>query len=238
MKKKSVIISFVLSLALIMSAFSTVFAAAPPTDKTREEIVKAGVQCVQKIKNEVDAETIAKMLNDEVTEGKYKLMDTATLKKKIDSNEKIVIVDTMPEGWWSQRHIPGAICSIVGANESKDRFPIQPDEKDPLLKKVKEAVGTKTVTYYWNGKKWTTSKKVVKVCKKKGDKHYGKKKFNKEVVNKDATIVVYCGFVGCARSHQGAMFLKQNGFKNVYRYAGGISAWVDANYDIEGTDVE
>jgi rhodanese-related sulfurtransferase len=34
------------------------------------------------------------------------------------------------------------------------------------------------------------------------------------------------------------MYLKKKGYKNVYRYAGGISAWVDANYPIEGTDVE
>lgn len=34
------------------------------------------------------------------------------------------------------------------------------------------------------------------------------------------------------------MYLVSQGYTNVYRYAGGISAWVDADYDIEGKDVE
>ena len=51
--------------------------------------------------------------------------------------------------------------------------------------------------------------------------------------NKDKKIVVYCGFVGCERSHVGAILAKEAGFKNVYRFPGGIAAWVDAGNSVE-----
>jgi rhodanese-related sulfurtransferase len=51
--------------------------------------------------------------------------------------------------------------------------------------------------------------------------------------DKDKTIVFYCGFVKCTRSHNGAMFAKQLGYKNVYRFPGGIFAWKGADYPIE-----
>ena len=47
--------------------------------------------------------------------------------------------------------------------------------------------------------------------------------------------VVYCGFVGCARSDVGAVLAKEAGFTNVYRHPGGIVAWMDAGYKIEGS---
>ena len=51
--------------------------------------------------------------------------------------------------------------------------------------------------------------------------------------DKEKKIVVYCGFVGCERSHVGAVIAKQNGFKNVYRQPGGIVGWEDAGYEAE-----
>ncbi|MBR3125571.1 MAG: rhodanese-like domain-containing protein [Mogibacterium sp.] len=241
MKKRTLVLSLVLSLALIFTSFATVFAGTgPATDKTKEEIKKSGIQCLQKIqqgKGEATAESIAIRLHDTTVEGGYNLIDTATLAKMVNDKEDVVIIDTMPQGWYDGRHIPGAICSIVGAMAGPE-FKILPDEQTALLKAVNAAVGKKTYTYYWNGKKWTTKKpKTLKKCTKKKDKHYGKKSYKVKAVNKDKTIVVYCGFVGCERSHQGAMFLVKKGFKNVYRYPGGISGWVDAGYPIEGSDV-
>lgn len=55
---------------------------------------------------------------------------------------------------------------------------------------------------------------------------------------KNKKVVIYCGFTQCQRSHQAAMYLKKKGYKKVYRYAGGISAWVAQGYPIEGKDVE
>jgi thiosulfate/3-mercaptopyruvate sulfurtransferase len=51
--------------------------------------------------------------------------------------------------------------------------------------------------------------------------------------NKDKTIVFYCGFVKCTRSHNAAMWAKRLGYKNVYRHPGGIFAWKGAKYPVE-----
>ena len=49
--------------------------------------------------------------------------------------------------------------------------------------------------------------------------------------DKDITVVVYCGFVKCTRSHNGAAWAARLGYKNVYRYSGGIFAWKGAGYE-------
>jgi thiosulfate/3-mercaptopyruvate sulfurtransferase len=51
--------------------------------------------------------------------------------------------------------------------------------------------------------------------------------------DKEKTIVIYCGFVKCTRSHNGAVWAKKLGYKNVYRYPGGIFAWKGAGYPTE-----
>lgn len=51
--------------------------------------------------------------------------------------------------------------------------------------------------------------------------------------DKDKTIVVYCGFVKCTRSHNGAVWAKKLGYKNVVRYPGGIFAWKGAAQPVE-----
>lgn len=53
--------------------------------------------------------------------------------------------------------------------------------------------------------------------------------------DKSKKIVLYCGFVKCERSHVAALIAKEAGFENVYRQPGGIVAWMDSKYDIEGT---
>ena len=51
--------------------------------------------------------------------------------------------------------------------------------------------------------------------------------------DKDAVVVIYCGFVKCTRSHNGAVWAKKLGYKNVYRYSGGIYAWKGAEFAVE-----
>ncbi len=51
--------------------------------------------------------------------------------------------------------------------------------------------------------------------------------------DKTRTIVIYCGFVKCTRSHNGAMWAKKLGYENVYRHPGGIFAWKGADYETE-----
>jgi len=48
--------------------------------------------------------------------------------------------------------------------------------------------------------------------------------------DKNRLIVIYCGFVKCTRSHNGATWAIKNGYTNVYRYPGGIFAWKGAKY--------
>ncbi|NDV28405.1 rhodanese-like domain-containing protein [Desulfovibrio sp. JC010] len=50
--------------------------------------------------------------------------------------------------------------------------------------------------------------------------------------DKDAPIVIYCGFVKCTRSHNGAAWAKKLGYTNVKRYPGGIFAWKGAKYPV------
>lgn len=50
--------------------------------------------------------------------------------------------------------------------------------------------------------------------------------------DKNKTLVIYCGFVKCTRSHNGAAWAKKLGYKNVYRYSGGIFAWKGMNYPV------
>jgi rhodanese-related sulfurtransferase len=51
--------------------------------------------------------------------------------------------------------------------------------------------------------------------------------------DKNKTIVVYCGFVKCTRSHNGALWAKKLGYNNVYRFPGGIFGWKGLDYPIE-----
>lgn len=53
--------------------------------------------------------------------------------------------------------------------------------------------------------------------------------------NQDRMLVFYCGFVKCTRSHNGAMWAKKLGYTNVYRHPGGIKAWLEAGYPVEGS---
>jgi thiosulfate/3-mercaptopyruvate sulfurtransferase len=51
--------------------------------------------------------------------------------------------------------------------------------------------------------------------------------------DKNKVIVIYCGFVKCPRSHNGAVWAKSLGYKNIYRYPGGIYAWKGAKCETE-----
>lgn len=50
--------------------------------------------------------------------------------------------------------------------------------------------------------------------------------------DKTKTIVVYCGFVKCTRSHNGALWARKLGYKNVYRFPGGIFSWKGADFPV------
>ena len=50
--------------------------------------------------------------------------------------------------------------------------------------------------------------------------------------DKEHTLVVYCGYVACRRSHVGAKLLVDYGYKNVYRYPAGITGWEESGYPL------
>jgi len=51
--------------------------------------------------------------------------------------------------------------------------------------------------------------------------------------NKEALLVVYCGFVACRKSHIGAKLLADYGYRNVYRYPAGVVGWSEAGYSLK-----
>jgi rhodanese-related sulfurtransferase len=51
--------------------------------------------------------------------------------------------------------------------------------------------------------------------------------------DRERLIVVYCGYVKCARSHNAALWARQMGYTNVKRFPGGIYAWKGAGYASE-----
>lgn len=53
--------------------------------------------------------------------------------------------------------------------------------------------------------------------------------------DKNKPIVIYCGYTSCERSHAGAVQAVKLGYKNVYRYVGGIVAWKDAKNPVESS---
>lgn len=226
MKKK---LFAILMSAMMLVTFMPVASFAAVNEKSAQAITDAGIRTVLKFTEEVGAESYMNTYLDEVKSGKYGIKSTADVKKIVDEKLDYVIVDTMGDDWFAGRHIPGAIATF--APLTKDLAGFTDAQWKAELKKVETAVGTKKVTKWYNKKtkKWTTTKPAKKYC--------GKSK-KVSVVNKDKKIVVYCGFMGCSRSHTMAAKLVANGYKNVYRYAGGICAWVDAGYDVEGTDAE
>ena len=50
--------------------------------------------------------------------------------------------------------------------------------------------------------------------------------------DKNIPVIVYCGFVKCARSDNGALWARKLGYTKVYRVPGGIFAWKGANYPV------
>ena len=54
--------------------------------------------------------------------------------------------------------------------------------------------------------------------------------------DKSKPIVIYCGFVKCTRSHNGAAWAVKLGYENVYRYPGGIFAWKGADFPVANVE--
>ena len=55
-----------------------------------------------------------------------------------------------------------------------------------------------------------------------------------QLLEPDDEIVVYCSNVQCPSSVMAYHFLVDQGYKNVRRFAGGLTAWEEAGYPMEG----
>lgn len=222
--KKKTLLTLALSLALVFGAFQAAFAGFGITGTAPDG-------------NELAIETAAIKMMDDTAIGGYALVSTEELKGMLSQN--YLIIDTMPAGSFAAHRVVGAINIECGDDGPNGEFTAA--QQKALIAAAKKYSGTKDVKYYWNSKskKWVTkkpAKKYWKACSKKSDKNYGKKTKTVKKAVKDKPIVVYCGFVKCRRSHSAAAYLVSQGYTQVYRYPGGISAWGDAGYEIEGSD--
>lgn len=144
-----------------------------------------------KFAQEVEKEKGAVKLVREILRGDYGIITTDELKAKIDANEDMVIVDTMPyEASYKKNHVPGAVQFLFPIPDMNEWDNAETDGKSPA--DYEALLGP----------------------------------------DKDKLIVVYCGFVKCTRSHNGAVWARKLGYSNVVRYSGGIFAWKGAGHPV------
>ena len=212
-KRMPKLMALVLTLALCFGSVQSVFAAG-----TYEGV------------DEKDLESKVYKFMEDTKKGGYDVVKTDTLKSWIDKGDDMVIVDTMPDDSYNGGHVPTAVGSVVGHPDDYYKF-----ENDTQKKNFKEMVESqipnKTV---WVKVSKSQYNKLAK-ANRKTKKVNGKTVYYKKTVGKDKDykIVVYCGYIKCARSHTGAAYLRSLGYTNVYRYGGGISAWKAAEYEVE-----
>ena len=214
-KRMPKLMALVLTLALCFGSVQSVFAAG-----TYEGV------------DEKDLESKVYKFMEDTKKGGYDVVKTDTLKSWIDKGDDMVIVDTMPDDSYNAGHVPTAVGSVVGHPDNYYKF-----ENDTQKKNFKEMVESqipnKTVWVKVSKSQYNKLAKANRKTKKvKGKTVYYKKTVGKD---KDYKIVVYCGYIKCARSHTGAAYLRSLGYTNVYRYGGGIQAWKDAEYPVETT---
>ena len=58
-----------------------------------------------------------------------------------------------------------------------------------------------------------------------------------EQIDADEEVIVYCSNPLCPVSVQAYRALEQRGFTNLYRYAGGLTEWLESGYPMEGNQV-
>ena len=157
--------------------------------------VVTSVICVgcgtNRFQQELQIEEAAITLTEEPIDGEYELISTAELKKLIDSNVDLLLVDAMPaSASYDKGHIAGAV---------NFEFP-------------------KEVMDQWN------AETMGKRTREDYEKLLGE--------DKQTQVIVYCGFVKCARSHNAAVYARELSYTNVKRYPGGIHAWRGAGYKL------
>ena len=70
-----------------------------------------------------------------------------------------------------------------------------------------------------------------------GSEHFADLKQALDALDPGDEIVVYCSNPACRASHKMYTELVGHGFERVRRFEGGLLAWEDAGYPLEGDDV-
>ncbi len=68
-----------------------------------------------------------------------------------------------------------------------------------------------------------------------GSLHFDTPEALLDSLDQDDEIIVYCSDPACVGSRFAYKKLVESGYTNVRRYAGGLSDWQDAGYQLEGT---
>lgn len=55
-----------------------------------------------------------------------------------------------------------------------------------------------------------------------------------KLINKDETVILYCGGPACAASSIAGEKLSKLGYKDIWKFEGGMEAWKEAGYCLEG----
>lgn len=68
-----------------------------------------------------------------------------------------------------------------------------------------------------------------------GSLHFDTLEETAQALAPDDEIVVYCSNVECPASVQAYHYLEHKGFRNLYRFAGGLLEWQEAGYTLVGS---
>jgi len=101
------------------------------------------------------------------------------LKAILERDEDVRLINVLPEGYFSRKHIPGSLNV--------------PLEKETFVERVESLVG-----------------------------------------GKRERLVVYCADAECSASTKARRKLERAGFTDVAEFEGGLAAWEDAGYAMEG----
>lgn len=93
--------------------------------------------------SEVEIEMASMNLVKAVEEGKYKLISTEDLKKKVDAKEDMVLIDTMPAKSYDKNHIPGALNVELPVTMEE----VTPEQREAFVKALGDDKAKEIVLY-------------------------------------------------------------------------------------------
>lgn len=158
----------------------------------------------------------------------------ASLFAGCSSSEALNSVGTSVDG--NEVNIEAAAVKLVNAVEKGGYNLVKTDELKSWIDEGKEmiVIDTMPADFYAKGH-IPTAKNAVMPKTSLADATDEEKAAFEALLgdDKDATIVVYCGFTACGRSDAGAAYATELGYTNVYRQPGGIIAWRNAGFEEE-----